>query len=85
METCPIKLSLDFMAWSGRGVPMDENIDDLIVQLCTRIGMIMEDASVTALIVGGMLPSDRLNVIEELEGAAKRIDALVAAARALLA
>ena len=63
---------------------MDEQTDDLIAQLCARIGMIMEDASVTALTIVGKSPTDRLAVIEELEGAAKRIDALVAAVSALL-
>ena len=77
-------LHLDFLAWSRRVVSMDEHTDDLIPQLCTRIGMIMEDASVTALPIVGKSPTDRLAVIEELEGAAKRIDALVAAVRALL-
>jgi hypothetical protein len=80
----PTKLGLDFLAWPGRGVSMDEHTDDLIAQLCTRIGVIMEDASVTALTVGGKCLSDRLAVIDELDGAAKRIDALVTAVRALL-
>ncbi len=77
-------LRLDFLAWSRRGVSMDDHTDDLIAQLCTRIGMIMEDASVIALTVGGKSPSDRLDVIDELDDAAKRINALVAAVRALL-
>ena len=79
------KLDMDFGAAPRLRGCMDENTDDLIAQLCTRIGMIMEGASVTALTVGRMLPRDQLAVIDELEGAAKRIDALVAAARALLA
>ena len=78
-------LGLDSLAGSGRGVSMDDNTADLVAHLCTRIGMIMEDASVTALTIGGKSPTDRLAAIDELEGAAKRIDALVSAIRALLA
>lgn len=63
---------------------MDENAEDLIAQLCTRIGMIMEDVSVTALTVGGMSSSDRLDRINEIDVAAKRTNALIAAVRALL-
>ena len=64
---------------------MDDDTDDLIAQLCTRIGMIMEDASVIALNVSGKVPSDRQTAIDELDGAAKRIEALIAAVRTLLA
>ena len=85
METCPKKLGLDFLAWYERGVSMDDDTDDLIAQLCTRIGMIMEDASVTALTVSGKNPSDRPAAIDDLEGAARRINALAAVVRALLA
>lgn len=85
MVSGPAKLGLDFLAGSGRGVSMGDHTDDLIAQLCTRIGAIMEDASVTALTVGGKSPGDRQAAIDELDGAAKRIDALVTAVRALQA
>ena len=63
---------------------MDDDTTDLIARLCTRVGMIMEDASVIALTVSGIEPSNRQAAIDELEGAARQINALVAAARALL-
>ena len=62
---------------------MDKDTDDLIAQLCTRVGMIMEDSSVAALTVGGLAPEKRNDVIAALEAAADRINALVCAARAL--
>ena len=63
---------------------MDDDTDDIIVQLCTRIGMIMEDTSAVALTVGCLERDERLTTIEEVEMAAKRIGALIAATRALL-
>jgi hypothetical protein len=63
---------------------MDDDTDDLIAQLCTSIGMIMEDTSVTALTAGSLARDERLVAIDEVEMAAQRIAALVAAVRALL-
>jgi hypothetical protein len=70
----------------GHGVVtgMDDDTTDLIARLCTRVGMIMEDASVIALTISGSEPGDLPLAIDELEGAARQIKALVAAARALL-
>ena len=77
------KLCLDLSAGHWRSVPMDKDTDDLIAQLCTRVGIIMEDSSVAALTVGGLAPEKRNDVIAALEAAADRINALVCAARAL--
>ena len=63
---------------------MDDDTTDLIERLCTRVGMIMEDASVIALTVSGNEPGYLRVAIDELEGAARRTNALIAAARALL-
>lgn len=63
---------------------MDGDTDELITQLCTRIGMIMEDACMTALTMGAVKGDGRAGSIGELEVAAHRIQALVAAAKALL-
>ena len=69
---------MDCAERSGRGVvPMDNHTRDLIRQLCTRAGMIMEDASPIALASGS---EDRL---PDLEAAAADILALIRAARAL--
>jgi hypothetical protein len=63
---------------------MDDDTADLIARLCTRVAMIMEDASVIALTMSEIEPGNRQVAIDELEGAAKRTNALIAAARALL-
>jgi hypothetical protein len=63
---------------------MDDDIDDLIAQLCTWIGMIMEDTSVTALTAGSLERDERLAAIDDVETAANRIAALIAATKALL-
>ena len=62
---------------------MDEDTSELIAQLCARIGMIMEDASVVALTVGALAGVERDNAIVVLADAAERISALVAAAKVL--
>ena len=66
METAPReKLRLDFGGRSGRGREMDDDNSDLIAQLCTRIGMTMEDASVVALTVAGMHRDERRAALVE--------------------
>ena len=62
---------------------MDDDHTDLVAQLCTRVGMIMEDGSVIALNVGRKHRSRRKAAIDALEGAATRIQGLIAAVRAL--
>ena len=64
---------------------MDEDTSELTAQLCTRIGMIMEDASVVALTMGGLVGVERNDAIVVLADAAERINALVAAVKALAA
>jgi len=63
---------------------MDDDTTELIKCLCTQVGMIMEDASVVALTVGGKDPGNSQAAIEELDRAARQITALISAARALL-
>jgi len=63
---------------------MDDETQELINLLCTRIGVIMEDASVVALTIGSRDQNARLAAIGELELAAERIDRLVKATKALL-
>ncbi len=57
------------------------DVEDLVERLCTTAGMIMEDASVGAISQNQEL-SDRVN---ELVQAARSINAMAVAARALLA
>jgi len=77
------KLDMDFGPLSRRGGAMDDDTEDLVTQLCTRIGMIMEDTSVLALTVRGMDQVGRRAALWNIEQAAGRIHALVAAAKAL--
>ena len=62
---------------------MDEDTAELASRLCTRIGMIMEDASVVALTIGSMEEAERSDAIARLEKDARRIDKLIGAVRAL--
>ena len=62
---------------------MDDDIVDLIRALCTRAGMIMEDASVDALMMTAGNP-DTINAkLARLADAALAISAIINAARAL--
>ena len=63
---------------------MDKDTDDLIAQLCTRVGMIMEDSSVAALTVVGLTAEKRDGVIAALEAATVR-SAMSCPVRALIA
>lgn len=79
----PTKLDMDFGPLSRRGGAMDHDTEDLVIQLYTRIGMIMEDTSVLALTVGGMDQEGRRAARRKIEQAAGRIHLLLAAAKAL--
>lgn len=63
---------------------MDDENQELIILLCTKIGMTMEDASVVALTIGSKDQDARLAAIEELGEAAKRIRWLVKATQSVL-
>ena len=62
---------------------MDEDTAELVSRLCTRIGMVMEDASVIALTIGSVDEADRSEAIARLEMDARRIDQLIGAVRVL--
>jgi hypothetical protein len=71
---------------NSRVVPaMDDDTHDLILTLCTRIGMFIEDASAVALTFPGQADGERDAAIAVLTAAADRISALVAAINALAA
>lgn len=69
----------------GRGVGVEDDTDILVEQLCTRIGMIMEDASIIALTIRGRKHEGRGAALAQIETAAFQISALLTAARALQA
>jgi hypothetical protein len=77
------KLRLDLAPHSGRRVAMDEDANDLVVQLCTMIGMIMEDTSVVALRVSGLDDDQRRCAVAEIHAAGAKISALAGAVAVL--
>jgi hypothetical protein len=62
---------------------MDENAVDLVVQLCTRIGMVMEDAGPEAITIAGMDHDCRRAAIQGLDTSIAEMRALIDAAMAL--
>lgn len=77
-------LRLDFRRSMGVLSGMDDDTRDLVAQLCTRIGMIMEDASVDALTMRRRDREQLIAAIDKLAMTGEHIAALVRAARALL-
>jgi hypothetical protein len=63
---------------------MDDDTTALIALLCTRIGMIMEDMTVTALTIGHCEPDLLPAALDRVEGAAIQINLLIGATKALL-
>jgi hypothetical protein len=64
---------------------MDEDAKDLMIQLSTMIGMIMEDTSPVALTVSRLDEDQRLRAAADIQTAATRINALARAITALFA
>lgn len=62
---------------------MDQDTDDLIEQLCARIGMIMEDLSTLALTIRERKHDRRKAALVQIETATHQIRALIAAAKAV--
>jgi hypothetical protein len=62
---------------------MDHETADLIQRLCTKAGMIMEDASVDALMLGATDPQTISARLMRIAEAAEDISTIVAAARVL--
>jgi hypothetical protein len=62
---------------------MKDDNEELMVLLCTRIGTIMDDASVLALTIRATRGGRRTATIAELQRAAESIAAFVTAAEAL--
>ena len=77
------KLPMDFVRQARLRAAMDEDTLELTARLCTRIGMIMEDASVIALTIGAASEADRMEALAQLDAASGRISDLVRAVRAV--
>lgn len=76
------KLDMDLSGQFNRGVGMDDT-DELVVLLCTRIGMITEDASVAALTIGSLPRSERTEALAHLRRATVAIHRLMEATMAV--
>ena len=63
---------------------MTDATSDLVAQLCTRVGMLMEDCASDAMLIAGMKQPEQSLVIGRLKAAAAEIDALVRAAEFLV-
>lgn len=62
---------------------MDKETSDLIAQISTHVGMIMEDASVIALTLGRVGSEARVTKVCDIADAAAKIYALTEAIKAL--
>lgn len=63
---------------------MDRDTADLVVQLCTRAGITMEDASPSALMIGSTPKEEWSVTIDQLIADAERSAAFLEAARRLV-
>ncbi len=75
---------MDFAGVIGRQAHMNDNNDELVELLCTRIGAIMEDASVIALTIGAVPAMERNARIRQLQRASASIAAITAAVACLV-
>ena len=87
-QSCPAKLVVDFTPPLSLRAPMphatpDKQSLELVEQLCTRVGMIMEDASIIALTNTREIVALRRRVTD-LKCASDQIATLTSAAEALL-
>ncbi len=76
-------MALDLGRWARLRTRMDDNQAELMRLLYTRIGMIMEDASVVALSLGSPKSTFDAAKVEELSNAIRAISALMDAIHAL--
>ncbi len=77
------KLRLDLPGSLRRLGGMDEDEEELLVRLCTSIGVIMEDASFVALTIRGTKGTERKAAPGQITAAAKKLAALTCAVSAL--
>lgn len=74
---------MDFSASRRLRETMDPDTIELVAQLCTQVGMLMEDASSDALTIGHETPEEMRRRLDDLASAAQRISNLISAAKAL--
>lgn len=73
---------MDFGSCGSRSVDMDDT-DEIVIRLCTKVGIIMEDMSIVALTIRGLSSSERTDAIVQISIAAETIQRLTEAARVL--
>lgn len=78
------KLRLDFTRIEARQWGMDDETKDLIARLSTRIGMVMEDASLVALTGARGSAAEVASTVARIELASAQIAVLVQATKVLL-
>ena len=68
---------------------MAREVDNVVLELrralCTRAGMLLEDASAKVILVGGLEQEQLHSVIREARAMIAQADALLAAAEAIIA
>lgn len=62
---------------------MEEDLADLVRQLLTRAGMIMEDASAIAILIANKTPDELCSICHSLQAQNQNVAALLAAAGTL--
>ena len=77
------KMAVDLLGKPSLVHGMDEDTAELVSHLCTRIGIIMEDASVVALTLGSSDAEQRADGLQQLERSASQISRLLQAALVL--
>jgi 3-deoxy-D-manno-octulosonic acid (KDO) 8-phosphate synthase len=63
---------------------MDE-LDDRVAEICTRIGMLMEDGSVDAVTITSLEPAERAAVVDRLGTGISEMANLLRQVRGLIA
>ncbi len=63
---------------------VDEHAKRTVIQLCTKIGMIMEDASAPAILCAGLDDTELKSVVDDLVASIDEMRTLAAAAAVLL-
>ncbi len=84
MECATKKLRMDYAARLRFREAMDPDTIELIAQLCTQVGMRMEDASSIAVTIGHNTPDQMRKRLDDLACAAEKISRLISAAQALI-
>lgn len=79
-----MKLVMDLDAAMPLRPRMDDDQRDLIIRLCTLVGMIMEDTSELALTVRGAGDDKLSGRLAEIDEAVRQMQVLIATAKSLV-